>query len=96
MLSLTLTLIESQCAPQAAAGPGNARGSQDHRGTCRLNSFSSSNSSPQDSASFRSDIYDESDGYVNVEGTGEDCSVSRETVSPGPKCWKPCGREADP
>eukprot|EP00955_Chlamydomonas_euryale_P041617 352048-Chlamydomonas_euryale.AAC.11 len=47
--------MESQGAPQAAAGPGDARDSQDHGETSRLSSFSSSHSSPQASASFRSD-----------------------------------------
>eukprot|EP00955_Chlamydomonas_euryale_P075683 362407-Chlamydomonas_euryale.AAC.2 len=79
VLSLALRYMESQGVPLAAAGPGDARCSKDHRGTSRLNSSSCSNSSPQDSATFRSDIYDESDGYVNVEGAGEDCSVRRET-----------------
>eukprot|EP00955_Chlamydomonas_euryale_P077417 362936-Chlamydomonas_euryale.AAC.7 len=74
--------MESQGTPWAAAGTGDARCSQDHQGISRLSNFSSSNSFPQDSVSFRSDIYYKSDGYANVEGTGKDCSVSRETVSP--------------
>eukprot|EP00955_Chlamydomonas_euryale_P013255 143001-Chlamydomonas_euryale.AAC.1 len=68
--------MESQGAPQAAAGLGNARDSQDHGETSRLSSFSGSHNSPQDSASFRSDIHTEFYGYDSVEGTGEDRSAS--------------------
>eukprot|EP00955_Chlamydomonas_euryale_P078607 363181-Chlamydomonas_euryale.AAC.6 len=69
--------MESQGAPRAAADWSNARDSQDHGETSsRLSSFSGSRSSPQDSASFRSDIHDESYGYGSIEGTGDDRSVS--------------------
>eukprot|EP00955_Chlamydomonas_euryale_P032918 345648-Chlamydomonas_euryale.AAC.2 len=66
--------MESQGAPQAAAALGDARDSQDDGETSLLSSFSGSHSSPQNSASFRRDIHDESYGYDSVEGTGDDRS----------------------
>eukprot|EP00955_Chlamydomonas_euryale_P009606 102820-Chlamydomonas_euryale.AAC.1 len=74
----------SQGAPRAAAALGDARDSHDDGETSFLNSFNGSHSSPQNSASFRSDIHDKSYGYDSVEGTGDNRSVSRETVSTGP------------
>eukprot|EP00955_Chlamydomonas_euryale_P004180 43564-Chlamydomonas_euryale.AAC.1 len=55
---------------------GKEPATQDHGKTSRLSSFSGSHSSPQDSASFRSDIHGESYGYDSVEGMGEDRSAS--------------------
>eukprot|EP00955_Chlamydomonas_euryale_P009236 98977-Chlamydomonas_euryale.AAC.1 len=68
--------MESQGAPQAAAGLGKARDSQEHGETSRLSSISDSHSSPQDSASFRNVIHDQSFGYDSVQGTGKDRSAS--------------------
>eukprot|EP00955_Chlamydomonas_euryale_P081744 363624-Chlamydomonas_euryale.AAC.1 len=73
--------MESQGAPRAAAALGDARDSLDDGEPSLL---SGSHSSPQNTASFLSDVHDKSYGYYRVEGTGDDCSVSRETVSSGP------------
>eukprot|EP00955_Chlamydomonas_euryale_P033156 347245-Chlamydomonas_euryale.AAC.1 len=59
VLCLAHACMESQDLPGPSAGPVDANGLEDHVGISLVNRFRNSNSAPQDSASFGSQLDDD-------------------------------------